>query len=311
MRTVLENLVSQVFRKPLWANMAEPTLLYCVGATKSGTSWLHRYISNHPECHMRGLKELHYFDAVEFDDWDPWIQMVSDRSARSRREAEGLDEEQTARKLRTATSAEDWREVLLGRRADDAAYLAYLNKGREGQSLVGDFTPAYSLLPEARLRHMAGLLPQVRFIYLMRDPVMRIWSHCRMMARRRANKPEEIQRRSVNIMRRVVKGKEPEIVRRSDYAATLQKLSAVTREGQLYVGIYEELFTRDELRRISHFLGIGLAWADYKKRFMEGPKAEMEPDQWDEMRGFLAEQYDAVAAHFGSLPKASGQRPAD
>jgi len=203
--------------------------MYCVGATKAGTSWLHRYISNHDQCHMRAVKELHYFDAVEFDDWDPWIEMLSDRAARSRLEAEGLDPEQAERKLRTATDADDWRAVLEGRHQDDAAYLGYLTGGRTDQILVADFTPAYSLLPEARLRHMAGMLPNVRFVYVLRDLVMRIWSHCRMMARRRANKPEEIQRRSVNIMKRVIKGKEPEIVRRSDYALSLIHISEPTR----------------------------------------------------------------------------------
>ena len=40
----------------------DPTILFCVGATKAGTSWLYTYLLDHPECHVRSVKELHYFD---------------------------------------------------------------------------------------------------------------------------------------------------------------------------------------------------------------------------------------------------------
>ena len=38
--------------------MSEPVLMFGVGAAKSGTSWLHRYLDEHPECHFRAIKEL-------------------------------------------------------------------------------------------------------------------------------------------------------------------------------------------------------------------------------------------------------------
>jgi len=290
--------------------MGEPTMMFCVGATKAGTSWLHRYISNHKECHMRAIKELHYFDAVEFDDWQPWIDMVDGRRKLSLLEAQGLEADQAERKLSTAQGAADWLKVLKGRRQNDAAYLQYMTDGMSEETLIGDFTPAYSLLPEGRLRHMASILPRVRFVYLLRDPVERIWSHCRMMAKRRANKPDEVQRRSVNIMKRVLKEKEAEIVRRSDYASALKRLEAVTGQDQLFVSFYEDLFNRETIAKLSRFLGIGLGWADYDKRFLEGPKAQMEPGQWAEMREFLAHQYDAMSEMLGDVPASWGKEPA-
>lgn len=39
-------------------------IFFCVGAAKAGTSWLHRQLSDHPECHFCAIKELHYFDAI-------------------------------------------------------------------------------------------------------------------------------------------------------------------------------------------------------------------------------------------------------
>ncbi|MDJ0626930.1 MAG: sulfotransferase [Rhodobacter sp.] len=283
--------------------MTAPTLLFCIGATKAGTSWLHRYISAHPRCHMRGIKELHYFDSVEFNDYGTWIADVEGRRDNNLTQLLTEEDPQIRRaKTRVAEDAEAWAGVLRQHRQDDAAYLAYLHGGLGDESVVGDFTPAYALLPLARLREMAELQPEVRFVYLLRDPVDRVWSHCRMMAKRRANKPSEIQRRSVNIMRRIYKGKEPEIVRRSDYIGPLERLREAVAPEQLKVVFYEDLFTDAAIADICAFLGIDPVPAEFGRRVLRGPEAQMEPGQFEEMRAFLAPQYDYVAGAFERIP---------
>jgi hypothetical protein len=39
--------------------------VFGIGSAKSGTTWLYRYLRSHRECHLRGHKELHYFDAID------------------------------------------------------------------------------------------------------------------------------------------------------------------------------------------------------------------------------------------------------
>ena len=39
----------------------EQTLFFCVGAQKSGTTWLHDYLSSHPEVADAPLKEMNFF----------------------------------------------------------------------------------------------------------------------------------------------------------------------------------------------------------------------------------------------------------
>ncbi len=73
--------------------------------------------------------------------------------------------------------------ALLGRPESGAAYLDYLGAG-QGAAVVGDITPAYGLLSVERLRAMAAL-GETRFLYILRDPVARLWSHVRMIAGRR------------------------------------------------------------------------------------------------------------------------------
>jgi hypothetical protein len=41
---------------------ADPVILYGMGATKAGTSWLYRHLHDHPEVAMRAIKEAHYWD---------------------------------------------------------------------------------------------------------------------------------------------------------------------------------------------------------------------------------------------------------
>ncbi len=234
--------------------MADPTLFFCVGATKAGTSWLHRYISDHPQCYMRGIKELHYFDAVEFDDWQPWIADVQGRyDSNLQRNGFARSEIPADQGARCAMTPPSGLRCCARARPTMPPTWRILRNGLTDQRLVGDVTPAYGLLPRDRLAQMAGLMPDVRFIYLMRDPVARIWSHARMIAKRRALTPHEVAYRSVHIVRRILKGKEPEVVRRSDYIAPVTNLLAAVDPAKLRIVFYEELFQPADRRRPMRF----------------------------------------------------------
>src|SRR5262245_149682 len=40
----------------------DKTLVLGIGAQKTGTTWLHRYLSRRPEIYIAPIKERHYFD---------------------------------------------------------------------------------------------------------------------------------------------------------------------------------------------------------------------------------------------------------
>src|SRR5215218_4326678 len=44
-----------------------------------------------------------------------------------------------------------------------------------GARLKGEASPSYALLPEERIRLVRDLMPGVKLIYLMRDPLARAW----------------------------------------------------------------------------------------------------------------------------------------
>ena len=135
--------------------MAAPVLLFVVGATKAGTSWLHRYLSDHPACHMRAIKELHYFDALDFGEMDRQRQHIEGHKAWLIGRTDTDNERQFANAIRQLGHVEHWLSVLATGQEDIDAYLGYLLGGLEDETVVGDMTPAYSLLSEERLRMMA------------------------------------------------------------------------------------------------------------------------------------------------------------
>lgn len=281
---------------------ADPTVLFCVGATKAGTSWLHRYLSDHPDCHMRSIKELHYFDALDDDRIASQIkQNLSAQQDLSTR-LEGANNVRTANILRQLGDREHWLEVLQPEVEDVPAYLDYLTGSIGSETLVGDLTPAYSLLSQARLNIMANLTPDTKFVYLLRDPITRLWSHIRMIAERRSDSGQVERRRADRIFDRVLDGQERQISQRSDYRAAIEKLRSAADPARLLIVFYEDLFNGDGVRQICDFLGISRIAGDQNRRVHAGQPLAMHNHQRNRARVWLAEQYDYIRNVIGNMP---------
>ena len=101
----------------------------CVGAAKAGTSWLHRQLTAHPECHFRAIKELHYFNAVDAGQMGRELAKHRDLQAamlkRFAKAGRRPNDEQAAR----LSDRADWLDVLELKRENVAAYLRYLGAG--------------------------------------------------------------------------------------------------------------------------------------------------------------------------------------
>lgn len=272
----------------------------CVGAAKAGTSWLHRQLSAHPECHFRTIKELHYFDAVENGKLAGELAKHRDqqKALLQRFTASGTAPGQ-AQALRLADRAA-WMDVL-EQGADTGAYLDYLQDAAEAR-VVGEMTPAYALLPQARLAAMAEMAPDVRFLYLLRDPVERLWSHVRMIAARRDPKGHLHERRCARILKRVFSGEESQIVARADYAGALARLGAAVAPARLLVEVFEDVVHGDGLARICDFLGIARLAPD-PVPVHEGQTMAMTQEQRRAARDWLAPQYDAAQSALGRMPE--------
>jgi hypothetical protein len=274
-------------------------LLFCVGAAKAGTSWLHRVLSDHPGCALRSIKECHFFDALDRGEVDRQVAALETRRAGCLADMADAGPHRLAVRARQAKDCGDLAEVL--RSGDERAYLDYLTMGAGGR-MTADLTPAYALLSEDRLRRMAAIAPDVRFLYLVRDPVERLWSHVRMIAKARAEKDGNSEGRALHVLSRVFRGKESEIEMRGDYAAAIGKLARAVDPRRLLVAVTEEMFTAAGLSRIMAFLGLATPEADFSRRIHESAAGELPAGLRAEARAWLAAQYDFVAGWLGRRP---------
>ncbi len=279
-------------------------LAFVIGATKAGTSWLFRYLEGHPDCHMRSVKELHYFDALDFGERAFHLHEMEQRLSELRDQLLVAPRDRLDLLQRKIADHQDL--IALHRRAgeDVPAYLEYLNHGRRGQALIGDVTPAYSLLSAGRLAQMATLAPITRFVYVLRDPVSRLWSHLRMNAARRAGAPEDIPARTNRMFWRYGRGRFPGMHLRGDYRGALERLDRALDPTRLLVLFYEELFRQDTIDRLCAFLGIGPSPAAVHVPVHVGPAVEMTEEQRRHARQWLAPQYHYVQQSLGRVPEA-------
>jgi hypothetical protein len=150
----------------------------CIGAQKSGTSWLDANLRRHPRIWMPWIKELQYFNHIHLPEHRAWTD--GHRRSHAERAARGLvrRSEQGPLDLRILHRI----AAIAAEPLSDAWYGRIFAHARADQ-LCGEVTPEYSLLPAEGIAHVRRLNPRMKIIFLMRDPVERCWSHLRMLAR--------------------------------------------------------------------------------------------------------------------------------
>ncbi len=138
----------------------------CVGAQKGGTSWLYRQLAEHPDFWMPPVKELHYFDQLSRI---PPVASARPRDDRDRRFLESI------RRLsaRSHFDLEDYARLFASK----------------GSLLSGDITPAYSMVSDEIIERIIDRFPNLKVIFLARDPVERAWSQLSMGVRLRNISP--------------------------------------------------------------------------------------------------------------------------
>lgn len=283
--------------------MADVTLLFGIGATKAGTSWLQFYLERHPDVHLWMHKELHYFDALDENNVMWQIDQLCEKRMDLRGKMKTAEDQAARKELRHGVEEIDrWLGVIARDKESPNAYMSFLKKGRAGKAVVGDITPAYALLSEDRLRMMHGLNPVTKFIYLLRDPISRLWSNIRMMASWGGGSQTELTDRANWIFDRWTKDKEEALGARCDYIGPLQRLTAAVPETDRFVGFYEELFDATTVEKLCKFIGIAQMDAPLERRVHESVRIDMDPTRRAIAAERLAPQYDFVSAMFGRMP---------
>lgn len=288
--------------------MADPALLYCVGATKAGTTWLFAALRAHPQAHVPAVKEAHYWDTFK-----PRAQASQIRNLRRRQAAIAGDAARAAVNGNADRAANLDRQVkamegLIGvlgspRGAEaDAAYWRWLSDGAGEARVVADMTPSYALIDEGLFARMLALRPVAKVIYLIRDPLARLWSHIRMMVKRGPGDEAGFEAAANNRLRAFGRGAgNAGMASRGDYIAAIAKLRRAVPEGALKVAFAERMYGAEGWGEICDFLGLERTAPD-AARVHEGIAARMDDKLAALAVTRLRPQYEWVAANIGTLP---------
>lgn len=280
---------------------APPTFLFGIGSAKSGTSWLYEYLRSHPNCYLRGHKELHYFDSLEHGRVLAEQEMLASQIASGEEKLAKMRGPERANAMASLLDKRDFLRVLQVCGRDRNAYYRYMMDGINKQKLVADITPDYVNLSAPMLAKLVGVANETRFLYIMRDPVERLWSHVRMNAR---FEESDFVGASRALLAKALSGEDVALAVHSDYAMTLTKMEKAIPAERRMAMFYEDLMTQEGLRKLCAFLGIKPTKAYFERKVLPGRAAEMTTEDRAAARRFLRPQYEAVASRFPVLPKA-------
>lgn len=282
------------------ADPVEPVFLFCVGATKAGTSWLYDQLRGHPECRLRTIKEYHYFTLKDPEHWDKRLAEIERDIASA---SVHVDDAYMAERVRDLQA---WSQVIAARHIDLDRYRRFHFDAVQGHKLVGDVTPAYSLLRSKTLEGMKSIATHVRIVYLIRDPLARLWSHIRMMADR--SDSQEFAGVAEAILRRTLAGQSEGgvqgMLRRGDYATNLPKIRRAFDPAQILVMFTEDLMTTLGFARLLDFLGLSQVQGQLDKSVHMGRALDFPAPLRAATLRFLRPQYDYIASEFSALPQA-------
>jgi hypothetical protein len=205
-----------------------------IGAQRSGTAWLYFVLKRHPNLWLPPIKEIHYFDKLKEGTADDPIRWL--RAARSR-----------------------WRILnlwmygyLLGKRNDDW-YAKLFHKAQLKGRLAGEITPAYATLDENLFQRIRQINRDIKLIFIMRDPVDRLWSAVTNHAFK--NKP---LRCPLTLEEALAVARTAAFTARSAYTDTIARLEAIFPASQLHLCFFDDLRERPEtlVAQILSFLGV-------------------------------------------------------
>lgn len=156
-------------------------------------------------------------------------------------------------------------------------------------SVSGEITPAYSILPVHRIRVIRALRPELKLIFLMRNPIERAWSQARMNLVKLTDRDYE----EVSDAEFLDHFTQDRSIDRGNYLQILDNWLTVFPKEQLHVDFFERIADdpRGLLEDVFTFLGVttDVDWHDfpYNEVIFSGPKREMPAH----FRSFLEDVY--------------------
>ena len=292
----------------------------CIGAQKAATSWLTVQLRRHPDIWIPPVKEIHYFDPIYVPQhMNPNLKTAPMERKRQEDAVRGirgfLDKEKKLPASPMAKLQRIYCLSLIGMRTLTDEWYGRIFEMAEAKAICGELTPEYALLPDSGVEHIMKLNPDIKIIFIMRDPIDRAWSALRMLQRSGGFKGME------RAIRR------PGFLAFSDYMTTIERYRRFVAPGNLLLLYFDDVAARPRqlLEQVCKLLGIPFTqgnFANMNDAFHKGQKADLDADTYGQLKKVLAPAYERLLAlenpivdewyrkHFGA-PSARPRHSAD
>ncbi len=266
-----------------------PIFLLGVGGQKCGTSWLAGQLDRHPQFMMSPIKEIHY--------WDRRFQPEYFRPRNLEKKLTKLINRGAEQVLKSPLIEQS----LMARH--ELYYRAFFESRLQPRHRAfGEISPSYCILSAEQFYYVRKFMQpyRTRALFIMRDPVARIWSQCKMEALKGSNRGQKLD----PVAAFEAQFNEPMIMRRSNYKSTIENLDRAFDDNERHYAFFEELFQPESLKAICSFLEIDMIDFDITDNPNLGERLEKpEPEAWARVREAYGFIYDFVEERMGYLPE--------
>jgi len=175
-----------------------------------------------------------------------------------------------------------------------------------GDRVKGEITPAYGILPPHRIGLIHELMPRLKVIFLMRNPIERAWSQALMNLAHQPGRPAA----SLSDQEIIAHFNSPASRQRGDYETILNNWLAHYDRRQVFTSFFEDISIRPRelLSDVFKFLGLStnLDWGGfpYNQVVLRGGGMAMPP----RLRRILVEIYHEPIERLGQLYNAPARR---
>jgi len=263
-------------------------LLLSIGAMKSATSWLYMMLRDHPQIEATPVKEVHYFG---YHNTGYRMLDFADRLNTFKQEVIHLRADQPM----MVRASLEWFNRFVADPVDDA-WFAGLYSDPMGPAWCAEFSNLNALLPQAGWDHVRRTAHRTRIIYILRNPLERLWSHTRFHltytgARHKLDEWGEQDFKTFLA--------QPEIRDHCHYARTLAALEQNFPSDDYHVILHDDIETAPHrvLAGLEAFLGIApraYQTADLMRRHNPSASHPMPPT-------FIAAAHRLVEAELAAL----------
>ncbi|MFP5305436.1 MAG: sulfotransferase family protein [Gammaproteobacteria bacterium] len=195
-----------------------------------------------------------------------------------------------------------WDWVQRGKRADDIE--AYRRKFADvpGKRL-GDMTPAYAVLEARYVEQIRTYFPDVRILFVLRNPIERAWAAARMVLEEAQLEGDEVDESWYLPLLRSRASQA-----RGDYETTLRRWRSIFPAEQIRVLFYDDLGRdpRAVLRTVAEHVGIDpaplerLDEARLQRRVRAGPSVELPDALRSELVALYRERIESLGRYLGA-----------